>query len=224
MRKIDPELREEMRKTYVLKLMNVIRLKGFNTLKIQDMAEHMQISKASFYNYFSSKEEIIQELTGTYIAYYEEVDQTILNKEITYIDRFQKVFEQEVLTFIYISELFFEELKVGFPELYEGIISARRKRKMNIRQFYEMGMKEGIFQSLNPSILMLQDEVMLRRLLDPAFLLEEGLTIKQVLFDYYQAKKVQIFKPDELKRINDKLTILEKIEFLSLKLSNSYSS
>ncbi|NDI37101.1 TetR/AcrR family transcriptional regulator [Chengkuizengella sediminis] len=224
MRKIDPELRGQMRKTYVGKLMNVIRIKGFNSLKIQDMAEYMQISKASLYNYFSSKEEIIQELTRTYIAYYEEVDQTILNNELTYIDRFQKLYEQEVLTFIYISELFLEELKVGFSELYEGIMSARQQRKMNIRQFYEMGMKEGIFHTLNPSIYTVQDEVMLRKLLDPAFLLEEGLTIKQVLFDYYQAKKVQVFKADELKRINDKSTILEKIEYLTRKLSNSYSS
>ncbi|MDP5276240.1 TetR/AcrR family transcriptional regulator [Chengkuizengella axinellae] len=223
MRKIEPELREEMKKTYVGKLMNVIRIKGFNSLKIQDMAKYMQISKASLYNYFSSKEEIIQEITQTYIVYFEEVDQAILNNELTYIDRFQKVFEQEVLTFIYISELFLEELKVGFPDLYDGIISARRKRKENIRQFYEVGLKEGVFNELNPSIFIVQDEVMLRKLLDPAFLLAEGLTIKQVLKDYYQAKKIQVFKADKLTTMNDDSKIMEKIEYLTRKLSNSYS-
>ena len=218
MRKID---KEEMRRTYAKKIINVIRVQGFNSLKTQDMAEHMQISKATLYNYFSSKEEIIHEVAQIYISFFEQVDQTILNSELTYIDRFQKAFQQEVLTSIYISNLFLEELKIGFPDLYEGIISAHRKIKSNIRQFYKMGMEEGIFHSLNPYILLMQDEIILRKLLDPTFLIEEGITIKQALFDYYQAKKVQIIKPDALLAINDE-PMIEVIEHLARKLSNSY--
>ncbi|WP_214482145.1 TetR/AcrR family transcriptional regulator [Bacillus sp. SM2101] len=221
MRKIDPKLREQMRKTYAQKLMSIIRVQGFNSLKIQDIAEHMQISKATLYNYFSSKEEILNEITVNYIEYFKQGEQTIENNQFTYIERFQKVFEQEVLTAIYISELFLEELKIGFPNLYEEIIFARRKRKTTIKYFYEQGMKEGVFHSLNPQILLMQDEVALRKLLEPTYLLEEGLTTKQALLDYYEAKKIQIIKSETLLSASDE-AMTEIIEHLSRKLATSY--
>ncbi|WP_192988308.1 hypothetical protein [Carnobacterium mobile] len=42
-------------------------------------------------------------------------------------------------------------------------------------------------------------------MLNVAFLMENNLTVKDVLSDYYTIKKIQLFKPDKLNLINDDL-------------------
>lgn len=95
-----------MRKAYVKKLIPVIRTQGFLSLTIQDIARIMNFSRASLYNYFSSKEDIIMELTNLCIDYINEAGQTLFNEALSYPLRFQKVFEQAVLSAVYASDIY----------------------------------------------------------------------------------------------------------------------
>jgi AcrR family transcriptional regulator len=70
----------------------------------------MNLSRASLYNYFSSKEDIIMELTNLCIDYINEAGQTISNEELPYSLRFQKVFEQAVLSVVYASDIYLTDL------------------------------------------------------------------------------------------------------------------
>jgi len=63
-----------------------------------------------------------------------------------------------------------------------------------IHAFYQNGMKEVVFNGLNTSILIIQDETVLGKLVNTSFLIDEELSLKQALFDYYVAKKTQIHK------------------------------
>ena len=90
-----------IRKTYVKKLIHVIRTQGFHSLTIQDIAQVMGLSRATIYNYFSSKEDIIMELNNLCIDYLNEAGQAISNEELPYPIRFQKVFEQTVFSAVY---------------------------------------------------------------------------------------------------------------------------
>ncbi|WP_026575595.1 TetR/AcrR family transcriptional regulator [Bacillus sp. UNC438CL73TsuS30] len=198
MRKIAPDERQMMRKAYVKKLIHVVRTQGFLSLTIQDIANTMNLSRASLYNYFSSKEDIIMELTNLCIDYINEAGQTISNEELSYPLRFQKVFEQAVLSAVYASDLYLTDLKTSCIHLYEKKMHSRKEQLSAIRTFYRNGMKSEVFNQLNPSILIIQDEAVLGKLVNTAFLVEEELSLKQALLDYYVAKKTQVLKPEYL--------------------------
>lgn len=198
LRKIAPDERQRLRKAYVKKLIHVIRTQGFLSLTIQDIADLMNLSRASLYNYFSSKEDIIMELTNLCINYINEFGQTISNEELSYSLRFQKVFEQAVFSAAYMSDIYLNDLKRSCPHLYEKKMQSRKEQSSIIHTFYQNGMKEEVFNELNASILIIQDEIVLERFVNTSFLTEEGLPLKQALFDYYVAKKTQIFKPEYL--------------------------
>ncbi|WLR50809.1 TetR/AcrR family transcriptional regulator [Bacillus tianshenii] len=221
MRRIEPQQRIELRRIYARKLLNVISSQGFHSLKIQEMARIMNVSKATLYNYFSSKEDIIQEVANHYLDYIQEIDQMVLNDDLSFTYRFQKLFQQGVLSTIYASEAFLNDLKASFPQQYEEMMVARKKRLESIKTFYKKGMDEGIFHSLNASLIIMQDEVTFRRLVDPNFLTEEGLSIQQALYDYYKVKKVQLLQPNVLSKVNDE-PIHEMIAYIIRKLSNTY--
>lgn len=198
LRKIAPDERQRLRKAYVKKLIHVIRTQGFLSLTIQDIADLMNLSRASLYNYFSSKEDIIMELTNLCINYINEFGQTISNEELSYSLRFQKVFEQAVFSAAYMSDIYLNDLKRSCPHLYEKKMQSRKEQSSIIHTFYQNGMKEEVFNELNASILIIQDEIVLERFVNTSFLTEEGLPLKQSLIDYYVAKKTQIFKPEYL--------------------------
>ncbi|AZB41001.1 TetR/AcrR family transcriptional regulator [Bacillus sp. FJAT-42376] len=204
MRKLDDEQREEMRTSYAKKLMNVMRIQGFSKMKIQDMTQLINVSKATLYNYFSSKEEIIQKVGEVFTDYSKEVDETLLNKEISYTYRFQKVFQQAALSAIYSSEIFMRDLRQSCPDVYQEITAGRKWRENHIKDFYEEGIREGVFHPVNPSLLIMQDEAAFKRLLSPAFLMEEGISVKRALYDYYEIKKLQLLKPEVLDAIDDR--------------------
>ncbi|WP_102693461.1 TetR/AcrR family transcriptional regulator [Rummeliibacillus pycnus] len=217
MRKIAPNERQKMRKAYVKKLIHVIRTQGFLSLTIQDIANTMNLSRASLYNYFSSKEDVIMELTNICIDYINEAGHTISNEELSYPLRFQKVFEQAVFSAVYSSDIYLSELKRSCPHLYEKKMQSRKEQLSTIHTFYQKGMRDGVFNKLNPSILIIQDETVLGKLVNTSFLIDEDLSLKQALFDYYMAKKTQIIKPQYLNNmINEDIhgmmdCILEKL-------------
>ncbi len=196
LRKIAPEERLNMRKTYAGKIINVVRTQGFLSFTIQDIAKLMNISRASLYNYFSSKEDIIMEMTDLYIDYINEADKTISNEDLSYQLRLLKVFEQAVLSAIYASDIYLNDLKTSCTVLYEKKMLSKRDRLASLYMFYQNGIDAGVFNTLNPTILVMQDEVVLLKLFNSSFLIEEGLSLKQALYDYYEAKKIQVLKPE----------------------------
>lgn len=198
LRKIAPDERQRLRKAYVKKLIHVIRTQGFLSLTIQDIADLMNLSRASLYNYFSSKEDIIMELTNLCINYINEFGQTISNEELSYSLRLRKVFEQAVFSAAYTSDIYLKDLKRSCPHLYEKKLQSRKEQTAIIHTFYQNGMKEEVFNELNASILIIQDEIVLERFVNTPFLMEEGLPLKQSLIDYYVAKKTQVLKPEYL--------------------------
>jgi AcrR family transcriptional regulator len=191
-----PEERLLKRQAYVKKLIPIIRTQGFQSLTIQDIAHMMNLSRASLYNYFSSKEDIIMELANFCIDYIHEAGQTISNEELSFPLRLQKVFEQALYSAFYSSDIYLEDLKKNCRQLYEIKMQSRKEHWSAIQTFYRKGMDAGIFNALNPTILMMQDETVLKRLLNTPFLYEEELSLKQALIDYYEAKRIQVLKPD----------------------------
>ncbi|WLV24627.1 TetR/AcrR family transcriptional regulator [Aciduricibacillus chroicocephali] len=198
MKKITPDEKQMMRKTYVKNLIHIIRTQGFLSLTIQDIAKTMNLSRASLYNYFSSKEDIIMELTNLCTDYINEAGKTISNEEISYPIRLQKVFEQAVSSAVYASDIYLTDLKTSCRHLYDKKMQSRKEQLSALHTFYRNGMHAEVFNQLNPSILVIQDETVLGKLVNTAFLAEEELSLKQALVDYYVAKKTQILKPEYL--------------------------
>lgn len=194
MKKLEPEERVQMRRTYVRKIMNTVRRQGFLSLTIQDLACLMGISRASLYNYFSSKEDIIMELTKLYIHYLRKTDKEIQDDAIPFEERLVSVFEQSVLSAIYSSDNYLNDLKASCPVLYGKKLESKRERLEVVRAFYRSGMEAGIFRRLNPDMIIMQEEAGLRTLFHTPYLVEAGLSLKQALHDCYAVKRATLLK------------------------------
>ncbi|KEO82482.1 TetR/AcrR family transcriptional regulator [Tumebacillus flagellatus] len=205
------------------KLITHVKKEGFQQLRTDEIAKMMDISKATLYKYFSSKDEIIQHLVDAYVEVIVDADTKLRTDDSeTLVQRFQRAFRQTLLITAYGSEAFHRDLRDVYPEMLEQIKSAIHRRNSRLRRLYEEGMEAGLFPKLNPTLLLLQDEQMFRDLLTPAFLMEHNLSFRNALFDYYEVKKHQLFSPDVRKGMEEE-EMLEQLEYLAQKISRSLS-
>ncbi|RIE00844.1 TetR/AcrR family transcriptional regulator [Cohnella faecalis] len=190
---------------------------------MDEIAKIMDISRVTLYKYFSTKEEIIQIVTTSFIEYFKEM--IILdppNEERLYAARFQQLFEQSVSLSTFITEEYKKDLASVYPEIHEQLYGAIQEREKQLLNFYNAGIRYGIFNEINGQVLILQDQL-LNTMLDTRCLLMNHLTIEQVLYDFYKLKKIQLFKPEKLSLVDDSL-IVPKIDYLTLKISKALYS
>jgi AcrR family transcriptional regulator len=178
----------------------------------------MDISKATFYKHFSSKEEVIEGVVEMVVSYLKEMARLLGDDSSPYLERFQHTFGQSVLIASYLSEAFMLDLKQIFPPLWERVRGAQQERQRRVQQFYEQGIAAGVFQPINPALVVLQDELILPGILDPVFLMEHDLTLKAALYDYYELQKYQWLAPEVSQQLND-APVKEYIDMMARKIS-----
>ncbi|MBM7702268.1 TetR/AcrR family transcriptional regulator [Metabacillus iocasae] len=208
----------EMRKKLIFKLLPVVKKQGISPLRTDDLARYMDISKATMYKYFSSKDDIIQYIVTIYADYITSIDQTIFEETVPFGERFQKIMEQSLLIAFYISDSFILDLKHSAPALHEQIVQAQNERNQKLKTFYEEHIQKGIFNNINPNLIVLQDNVLLRKLFEPATLIQSNLTLYQALLDYYVLQKHQVIHhhyQDELDDAKMEATIQHIVQKVS---------
>jgi AcrR family transcriptional regulator len=199
------------------KLLPHVRKHGFKALTMDEISKIMGVSRATLYKYFSTKEEIIEFIVETFIVYILDI---IGDTDANQVGaRFQQIFGQSVLLMEYITDIFLMELESNNSVRYERLKNALIQREQQITKFYNDGIREGIFNDVSGKILIAQDEI-LRTILDVRYLLENNLTVEKVLWDYYNIKKYQLFKPDKLQIIDDS-AMMPKIAYMAQKITKN---
>jgi AcrR family transcriptional regulator len=183
--------------------MPVISHQGLSQLKIDDLVRFMCISKATFYKYFSSKEELTEQVADLVVSYFKEAATLIGDESSSYLLRFQDAFAQSLLIASYQPDAFLLDLKQTAPASWERVQQAQQERQQQLQQFYEQGIAQGIFNPIRPVLVMLQNELVLRNIMDPAFLMQHDLTLRALLYDYYELQKYQWLPPEIFKQMDD---------------------
>ena len=192
-------------KTKLLKKLieSVIR-DGFQHLRMDDITKYMDVSRATMYKYFSSKEDVISGVVSIFIDYIERLEVHCDNEEEVYFGIcFQQLFEQSVSLIEYITDSFTKDLQTAYPDLHKNLMVALQKRDQQSLLFYRLGKERGIFNPINETFILLQDVLLLREITSEKYLLSNQITIQNVLYDYYQFKKIQLFITNKFSLVDD---------------------
>jgi AcrR family transcriptional regulator len=209
---------ETIKLKFISRILNPIKTNGFEQMRMDDIAKHMDLSKATLYKYFSSKDEVIQRLVENFITYIIEADKELTDESGSFIAGFQKSFSQTLLIANYGTDAFYNDLNEVYPELFGRIQVAVGERNGRLKELYEKGAEAAVFNKLNASLLIIQDELMFRNLLDSLYLMKQQLTLRGAIFDYYQIKKLQLLSPQAYIEADEE-GMNEKLEYLVRKVT-----
>ncbi|MBB6734189.1 TetR/AcrR family transcriptional regulator [Cohnella zeiphila] len=216
------ELGQVQAKTKLLKKLNAyVTKEGFQHLRMEDIAKRMDVSRATMYKHFSSKEDVIEGVEKLYEDYIAQlVLQPAERDPSSFGERFQKLFEQSVQLVGNITDIFLKDLQAAFPVLHERLMEALRRRDREAAAFYREGMELGLFNQVNEKLIVTQDNLLLREIVDVKFLMLNQVTLEQMLRDYYTFKKVQVIRADQMSIVDD-TKILPVIQYIVKKFSQS---
>ncbi|MFD7523642.1 TetR/AcrR family transcriptional regulator [Paenibacillus chitinolyticus] len=212
---------EKNKMKYLKKLIPPVMREGFQALRMDDIAKLMDVSRATLYKHFSSKEEIIEcvvRIFADYVAKLEDLDPE--DDDNVYAIGFQRLFEQSVALAGKISDVFMKELQAVYPELYDELRNALNEREERIVRFYRDGQSKGVFNPISDHLLVLQDVILLREIMNPKYLLSRNISFRQSLVDYYRLKKTQLFKAEKASIVDDS-KIEPIIDYLVEKFTNT---
>nr|WP_260866263.1 TetR/AcrR family transcriptional regulator [Paenibacillus xylanexedens] len=210
--------RTKTRRIMVFQLIHRARKEKLTSLRAEDMAKCMDVSKVTMYKYFTSKEDILSSIVDIISDYLRNEDIFKMNEDDSLLVRYQKSFEQSLMIHFYFPEQFFEDFKLNHPDLYEKIVDAQHFRFQQLEKMYQQGEESGVFNRVNAAIFVLNDEMILRRLLDPSYLIRHGLLLENALRDYYEMQKRTLFTDKSLQTVDD-TPVHELIQFFVTKNS-----
>uniref|UniRef100_A0AAE9IH43 TetR/AcrR family transcriptional regulator n=2 Tax=Paenibacillus TaxID=44249 RepID=A0AAE9IH43_PAEPO len=201
------------------KLLPYLRKNGLQSVRMDEISRVMEISRATLYKYFSTKEEIVEFIVDGFIEYMKELTHNPLDSVQSFGTRFLQIFEQTISLVVYFSDIILQDLETSYPDLFDRFNEAMKEREEKILAFFEEGKQKGIFNQLNGRLLIKQDEI-LRGMFDVKYLMTNQFTVQQVLYDYFQLKRIQLFKPEKLTAIDDEV-LMPKIEHLTQKVTKN---
>lgn len=185
---------------------------------METICKYMDVSKATMYKYFASKEEVMGSAVDVLVEFIEEFDVDAADTVDSYGTVFQQLLEQSILIAAYISDGFLNELQAVYPDLHVRLTDAMKKREKKILEIHLEGKNKGIYNAFNENLLFLQEHVLVRAMMDVKFLMSYQMSLEEVLLEYYKLMKHQLFK-QEYRCLSDDAAMAAKCEFLAKKIT-----
>jgi AcrR family transcriptional regulator len=192
-RDLDPGVRSE----YLARLMPLFIEKGMSTHSMDAIVQYLEISKATFYRHFLSRDELF-ELFIEYI-----VDKILScrfflhNKGLAYEERYVLTFAAILHELGGIGFLLLADLRNNLPHLWERVRATYAIWEEELHVFFKEGIASGYVYDVNPSILAHMFILFLRELMRPEYLQSLKMTLAEAFMETFKIQVRSLVKsPD----------------------------
>ncbi len=200
-RSLDPAIRQQWLET----LRPYCQKNGIRRITMDEIASLLGVSKATLYEHFSSKEDIVSALTEIFLANLNLIS-ILRDSGQPFLDRYLNLFFQTIRFTAEISTVVLQELKKYYPQHWQKVLEFHRHVEQESIRFIQQGIQAGVFSRINPVILSLMNSRVIEAILDPDFLMQTGMTFKQAFADFFQVQSLGLFAdPKERLKMKTKI-------------------
>lgn len=162
--------------------------KGLKGLTMDSIAKMMGKSKSTVYEYFKSKEDLVEAAIQYKLGQLAGFESILNDGTIGFEKRYLVVMEHVGKVLSDISTKLLTDIKDFFPALWSRIEEFIDFATGVLQVHYEEGIRKGIYNEIDPSILVLSDRLFFQAISDPKFLRRQGITIEQAFEQYLKLK------------------------------------
>ncbi|CAA6827063.1 MAG: Transcriptional regulator, TetR family protein [uncultured Aureispira sp.] len=186
----DPYIKE----IWVRELATVYLQYGLGKFTMDKMAKKLNISKATLYKYFSSKDEIVDAVVQFKIQEIITFEDLLVDDNIDFSERFFEIIKTASIMLAEISGQFLHDTKIKHPELFIKMDAFSDRALYAAEKFYQQGIETGVLNDIDPKILALTDKMFIQAVSNPKFLQEHNISVKEAFDNYFLMKSKGIFK------------------------------
>lgn len=126
---------------------NIVFKKGIKSVSIDELAQHMKISKKTIYQIFKSKEEIIEKLLKTHLEKHKVIIEKIHDESEDVIKELLLIMQCSSHMLTQINPQVFEDLKIHYKKIWKNFEEFKKEYVLNrIIKTLEKGQKQGLIR------------------------------------------------------------------------------
>lgn len=184
----------EKKAAWARRLIPHFQKKGLRDLTMDNVAQLLHVSKATVYEYFKSREEIVELCVAVKLDEVKRFSDILMDKKTPFLDRYFLSIEDLTKNIADISNTFLSDLKNLFPETWATVSAFIEYALQVLRQYYEEGIASGALRKASASLMVMSDRFFLQSLSDPDFLDSHCLSLNEAFTQYFEMKFFGIVK------------------------------
>lgn len=169
---------------------------GLKKFSMDEVAQQLNISKATLYKHFRSREEIIETALIVKLNDIGSFKEMLFDESQPYLERYFNSIHLFFSEISGISTEFLLDLKKLYPDIWKRVEFFREYAATLLKSFYQKGIEQGVFNDVDPAILVLNDKMFFDAISDPEFLIQNGLSLQKAFKDYFTLRTQGLFKHD----------------------------
>jgi AcrR family transcriptional regulator len=161
---------------------------GITGPTMNEIAEYLGLSKATIYNYYESKEELVYDSLWTKLKEMDKFKALLFDERLDYIERYFEGVKFATRSLMGMSEIYLNDLKNHFPKCWESIEMYKEKSVENLKLYYQNGIDRGIFRKFNVDVMASYDLAFFDMMINPEFLIKNNVRIQTAFYEYFNMK------------------------------------
>lgn len=167
---------------------------GIRAMPIDKVVSIIGKSKATVYKHFESHHEIVSLVIQYKLQQLQHFQPILEDEKRTYQERYMLAVGYVSKHLGDVSNLFLSDLKAIYPDLWELINGFKQMALAILKAFYINGIEDGVFEDINPDLMVLSDELFFDALTNPEYLAEKGLNLQAAFGSYFKMRFYGILK------------------------------
>lgn len=139
--------RQQLRKRILDVAAQEFRTKGIKSVKMDDIANLLSISKRTLYEIYDNKEQLLMESVREEFQDFDRSMQEVCdNPDLNVIDVVIEFYKLKIRRMSMVVPTYYYDLQ-KYPDILDWLNSQRSQRQSESTKFYEQGISEGLFRS-----------------------------------------------------------------------------
>ncbi len=181
--------------TWLKALLVRIQYEDLEQLKIDDIAKLAGTSKSTIYEYFGSKEEILEACCATRINQLTTDVLQLSQKDLDTTDLYTSLVEAFAEGVSDISFSFLQHIKLHYPQAWTLIDQFTDLYVDLLKNLYQKGIEEGLYNAVSIDLLGHIDKLFIIQVVtNPSIFSDEQYHISELIRDYLNLRLVGLLK------------------------------
>lgn len=194
-------LNPSVRKEWLDQLVPFFIEKGLTGVRVDDVTRFLGISKATFYEHFSSRDELYSMVVDHVLEQILSARLTLKRSDISFQERYILLCGLILQQVSGISPAFLADIKNNFPALWQKILDFFKLWETELTDFFAEGINAKAFARVNPAVLSYMMLIFLRELMSPEYLMANKMSLQEAFLEFFRIQatgfiKFEGFSPD----------------------------
>lgn len=161
---------------------------GIQGPTMNDIAEYLNLSKATIYNYYESKEDLVHDALWLKLKELDKFKDLLNDESLDFIERYTEGVKFASNCLAGLSEIYLEDLKNHYPKSWESVSFYKEKSAENLKAYYKKGIEKGLLRPFNTDLMASYDLKFFNLMVDPQFLIANNVRIETAFNEYFNMK------------------------------------